>query len=322
MSTEHDKNKVTIDDEKFIDALYAELEIELENAQEKEISTNSTDKLFTEQPSASLDQRILTAAHNAIDSTPKTIDLVGKKPSKIGKSRAWHVPLSLAASTVLVVSLVVNQGEESILPSRDIVPVPRTVQVEPALSNESVGGAERKMMAKGQSQKLAKQSTRQAKENASALLEAQKQRTMEVESKHNDDFSVEVLALQAVKSRENSMSPDKHVRGITTKEMATLKERSSASKLESTNPMLLLSLQQYQLYKEKNKQWLLRSESEQYYVIDVFATNQKTIQYKLLKKHFNINVLTRNLADVLVNSLTNEVEQKHSFKQIEALAEK
>ena len=98
MSTEHDKNKVTIDDEQFIAALYAELEMELEsaqkNTQQNELTTNPTDKLFTEQPSASLDQRILAAAHKAVDSSPKVIDLAGEKSSISRKT-------SLGSSTYL-----------------------------------------------------------------------------------------------------------------------------------------------------------------------------------------------------------------------------
>ena len=331
MSTEHDKNKVTIDDEQFIAALYAELETELEsaqkNTQQNELTTNPTDKLFTEQPSASLDQRILAAAHKAVDSKPKIIDLNGEKPSRNKKSRAWHVPLSLAASTVLVVSLVVNQGEESVLPNRDVMLAPRTVQAEQALSTKRIGIAERNVMAQGQSRDLAKQSSHQAKKNASTLIQesvhalAQVSAQPPVQSarKQKHGVAVEMPALPAFKTPPSRISPDEPVRRRASEETATLKEKSSFGKLEGSSPMPLLSLQQYQLFKKQNKKWFLRNESEQYYVIDVFDREQKATQYKLLKIHFNINVLTRNTAGDHVSSLANDIEHKHSFEQIEVL---
>ncbi|MCJ8295804.1 MAG: hypothetical protein MJK15_15480 [Colwellia sp.] len=338
MSTEHDKNKVTIDDEQFIAALYAELEMELEsaqkNTQQNELTTNPTDKLFTEQPSASLDQRILAAAHKAVDSKPKIIDLNGEKPSRNKKSRAWHVPLSLAASTVLVVSLVVNQGEESVLPNRDVMLAPRTVQAEQALSTKRVGIAERNVMAQGQSRDLAKQSSHQAKKNANTLIQESVQNLAQVPAyipaqapvqaaKNQDhEVAVEMLSLPAIKVPQHGVSPDIQVRRIASEEMARLKEKSPASKLEGSSPMLLLSLQKYQLYKEQNKLWLLLNENEQHYLIDVFDSEQKTTQYKLLKKHFNIKTLTRNVAGELVSRLENDIEDKHSFEQIEVLDEK
>lgn len=330
MSTEHDKNKVFIDDEKFIDALYAELETELDNAQEKGLTTNPSDKLFTEHPSASLDQRILAAAHKAVDSSPKAIDLVGKTPSKIGKARAWHVPLSLAASTVLVVSLVVNQGEESVLPNADIMLAPIAVQAEQALSTKRVGIAERDVMAQGQSREFAKQNSHQANENANtqvqksvqAIKRGPAQPPVPSARKEKHEVEVAMVAPQAVNAPENSVSTDKRARTITRDKMTALHKKSLASKLASLSTLPLLSLQQYQLYKEQKKQWLLRHESEQYYLIDVFASKQKTTQYKLSKKYFYIKPLARDLADGLVSSLANDIEHRHSFEQIEALTEK
>lgn len=327
MSTEHDKNKVTIDDEQFIAALYAELETKLESAQKNELTTNPSDSRFTEQPSESLDQRILAAAHKAVDSSPKVIDLAGEKSSIIRNSRAWHVPFGLAASTVLVVSLVVNQGEESVLPNRDVMLAPRTVQAEQALSTKRVGIAERNVMAQGQSRDLAKQSSHQAKKNASTLIEesvhalaqVSAQPPVQAARKQEHKVAVEMPALPDFKAPPSRISPDEQVRRIASEEMATLKEKSSFSKLEGSIPMILLSLQQYQLFKKQNKQWFLRNESEQYYVIDVFDSEQKATQYKLLKKHFNINVLTRNTAGDHVSSLANDIEHKHSFEQIEVL---
>lgn len=327
MSTKHDKNKVTIDDEQFIDALYAELETEIENelknTQQNELTTNPSDSLFTEQPSESLDQSILAAAHKAVDSSSKVIDLAGEKSSIIRRARAWHVPLSLAASTVLVVSLVVNQGEESLLPNRDIMLAPRTVQAEHTLGNESTGIAERKVMAQGQSRDLDKQSNRQANKNANtsiqALAQPPVQATIKAARKQEHEVAVEMPALPAFKAPPSRISPDEQVRRIASEEMATLKEKSSSSKFEGSSPIPLLSLQQYQLYKKQNKQWLLRYESEQYYVIDVFDSEQKASQYMLLKKYFNINVLTRNTAGDHVSSLANDIEHKHSFELIEVL---
>ncbi len=330
MSTEHDKNKVTIDDEKFIDALYAELEMELEsaqkNTQQSELTTEPTEKLFTEQPSASLDQRILAAAHKAVDSSPKAIGLAGEKSSKIRKSRAWHVPLSLAASTVLVVSLVVNQGEESVLPNGDIMLEPITVHAEQALSTKRVGIAERNVMAQGQSREFAMQSSHQAKKNANPLIQESvqvaKRAPVYVARKNEHEVADAMVALQAVQAPENSISSDKRTRAITREEMTVLQEKSSASKLAGLNTVPLLSLQQYQLYKKQNQQWLLRNESEQYYLIDVFASKQKVTQYKLLKKHFIIKPLAINLTDGPVSSLVNDLEHKHLFEQIKVLAEK
>lgn len=331
MSTEHDKNKVFIDDEKVIAALYAELETELENAQENELTTTTpTDKLFSEQPSESLDQRILAAAHKAVESNPKVIDLAGEKSSLIRKSRAWYVPLSLAASMVLVVSLVVNQGEQSVLPNRDVMFEPSTVQIEQSLSNESVGIVERKVMAQGQSRDLANKDSRQAMKNAKRSVQnlAQvpahipAQAPIQAAKSQDHEVAVEMFALPAIKAPQHGVSPEIQVRSITSEEIASLEEKSSESTLKGSSPMPLLSLQQYQLYKEQNKQWLLLNESEQYYLIDVFDSEQKLTQYKLLKKYFYISDLTIGLAGDLVSNLAKDIEHKHSFDQIEVLDEK
>jgi hypothetical protein len=326
MSTEYDKNKVINDDEKFIDALYAQLESEVENTQGDDLTINPNARLFSEQPSELLDQSILAAAHKSVESSPKAIDVTSEKLSKTNKSRAWHVPFGLAASTILVVTLLVNQGEESVLPNRNVMFAPSSVQIENTKRNESAGMTKRQMTAEGKGRELAKQGSRQTLKSTHRAVEdlakLSAPNLVQAVNKQDDKATVEVLPLQATKAAQYDVLSDIEVQSLAGEQMAELEEKSTGSKFESSNPMPLLSLQQYQLYKQQKKQWRFHKESEQYYVIDVFGNELEATQYKLPKKYFNINGLCSTLVKGTVESLANDTAHKHSFEQIEVLDEK
>jgi hypothetical protein len=330
MSIEYDKNNVINDDDKFIDALYAQVEAEVEdtlkNTQGDDLTTNPNSRLFSEQPSESLDQSILAAAHKSVESSPKAINITSEKLTKINKSRAWHVPFGLAASTVLVVTLLVNQGEESVLPNSDVMFAPSSVQIENTLSNESAGMTKKQMTPQGKSRELAKQGSRQALKSTHRSVEDLAKLSapilVQAVNKQDDKATVEMSPLHATKAAQYDASSDIEVQSLAGEQMASLEEKSTVSKFEGSNSISLLSLQQYQLYKQQKKQWRFRQESEQYYVIDVFGNESEATQYKLSKKYFYINRLTIISVKGFVGDLANDTTDKYSFEQIVVFDEK
>jgi len=303
MSNEQDKNKVTIDDEKFINELYAELNSELKNS--------SDDNSFNEQPSESLDQSILAVAHKAVGSCPKVVEESIDKSPRAKKSRAWHVPLSLAASTVLVVSLVVNQGEKSILPNEPSMSEPvaaqADMQYERAVNTKGQATSEIKIMAQSKKRELAKQRTRQDEKMGSAA--AQLAKIKPVQAKVKTQIYTELLSAEENVMADSMLAQAEHTQPAMNESVASLNEQLPASKRAENIVIPLLSYQQYLLFKEQDNQWSLLKETEDSYLISVYIKSHVN-QYKLLKKDFNIN------------GLLSDVETKFLFEQITLLNKK
>ena len=293
MSTEQDKNKAIIDDEKFINGLYAEFENEL---------TNSPD----EKPSKSLDQRILAASHQAVGSSSKAAKTKGEKSPSVKKSRAWHVPLSLAASTVLVVSLVVNQGEESQLLKEPTMSEPIVVQSEMqykrAARTNSKDASERKIMAEGKNREFVKQRNRQPENMASAPVQFAKQKAIKAD--------IELFSVEEDASVSSKLAQGDYAYAVVDNSDVSLEKKLSASSLAENSIIPWLSYPQYLLYREQNSQCSLLEETEGYYLISVYIAESNVSQYKLKKKEFNII------------SLPSDTRDKFLFEQIKLLNKK
>jgi hypothetical protein len=290
MSTEQDKNKTMIDDEKFINELYAELENDL---------TNFPD----EQPSESLDQSILAASRQAIGSNPKAEKTKTEKPSGVKKSRVWHVPFSLAASTVLVVSLVVNQGEESQLPKEPAISEPIVIQsnmqYNRAVSTKSEAISEKKMMAEVKRRKFAKQEIRQPEKMTITPVQLAKKKSIKAD--------IELFALAEEVFVRSELVQSDYAPTVVNKSNSGLKRQSPAHRLSQNFIIPWLSYQQYLSFREQNSQCSLLEETEGYYLISIYIAESNFSQYKLKKKEFNII------------SLPNDTETKFLFEQIKLL---
>jgi len=119
MSNKSDENKISAQDEAFIDSLYAELKAE------------------NEQPSELLDQRIISAAKKAISTKPQqktqSSTKVKSTINKIQIKPVWYVSLASAASVFLVVSLVINQ-----VVIENVAQEPVSIQSEPLFEEKAV----------------------------------------------------------------------------------------------------------------------------------------------------------------------------------------
>jgi hypothetical protein len=294
MSTEQDNNKVAIDDEKFINELYTELEDELTNASD-------------EQPSESLDQSILAAAHKAVDSKPKTTRTRVEKSPKVKKTRTWHVPLSLAASTVLVVSLVVNQGEEPVLPKELTIPeqpevIQSDMQVKPTVGAKKPPTPKRKVMGEGRIRETSKRMNQQVAKAGSVPAQQIKKKSMKAE--------VEILSIEESNLVNNELAQDTYAPKFNNEKEISSNNELYASSFANSSIIPWLSTQQYMLYREGNNQCTLLEESEEYYLISVHITESEVSQYKLMKKEFNIS------------SLPSEASGKFLFDKIKLLSNK
>ena len=287
MSAEQNNDKAITDDEKFINGLYAELASELAN-------------LPDEQPSELLDERILVAAYQAVDLRPKTVKTSVEKLPKVKKSRAWHIPLSLAASTVLVVSLVVNQREAPLLPKESTLSEPVVVQsdmqYERVVSINGQAVPERKIMIKNKGLELTKQRNRQVEKMANVPIRLANKNAANTES---ELFS----AAEGATAASQLMQTD-HALADVNSNYAGLKKQLSASRLAENSIIPWLSPQQYLSYRELNNQCKLLNDTEGYYLIGVYIAEKAIKQYKLKKPEFNIIRLSK------------EAESKFLFEQI------
>lgn len=272
MSTEKDENKALQDDEKFINELYAELENELSSA-------------ASEQPSKSFDESILAAAHNAVAIGSNATKSTVEKLPEVDKSRPWYVPISLAASTLLVVSLVVNQGGD-IFPNDTIQP--ESIAVQADVEPEHVVATEKQRMSKrsfmAERKELIKGKARQADKMA---------RMPSLMTKQESDIAESGLAAMTNDSLQGSLQ-------------ASLQD--SLDRKEAQIPRL--SNQQYLHFKKQSFLWSLHKELNDDYLINVFSDKNIVVQYKLSKEEF------------LISDMLDGESHKLSFEQITPLNKK
>lgn len=276
MSTEQDKNKAMLDDEKFIDDLYAQLEKETIN-----------DDTSNECPSNALDNKILAAAHKSVSAKPKVVAIereADKKVKKDNKPRAWYISAGLAASTVLAVSLVINQSDEVFIssqPDMEIMSLSDEVIVNEPVAIE----AEALVLpakAKHQKASLAK------KEQISLLRSRQAEKSMR--------------AASPIKPQ----NPSNNIAGFamadtTVMSVQQIAEENEGKKFDDT-PWLTTA--QYQLFLKQKYLWSSIQESDSAYLLDIYKNDEQIVQYRLSKATFTIT------------DFANANKKKYPFQQI------
>ncbi len=277
MSTEHNEEKSqdkATADEKFIKELYAELE-------------KGSDDLVAEQPSQALDESIISAAHQAASPNTTVIDIKAKKEDikqqkasqqKAEKSPAWHLPFSLAASTVLVMILFVNQGNEAIVPQSITVPEP----IITATEEESD-----MVFESSSSERSAVDSEYTGMNNSMAPLK------MKQAPKRAAIKRVASSPYQATENKQELMVPEiAMTQGIAKNSININKKQqmNRAASGSSVNLSLppLLSYQQYLLFKEQRLQWSLVVENKDDYLILVVIGDDKSEEYRIAKEKYTI----------------------------------
>lgn len=276
MSTEQDKDKTQMNDEKFIDELYAQLEEE-----------TATDEALSEHPSCALDNKILSAAHQSVNSTPKVVGLerkTDKSGKKNNKPRVWYTSVGLAASTLLAVSLVVNQGEEVLVSSQPdmeimslsdevIVNEPITIEAE-ALVLPAKAKHEKALLAK--------------KERMSLLRSRQAEKSM----------------LTAASSRQQALN--NNIAGFSMADTAAIPVQQLAQEKQGKKigDIPWLTTAQYQLFLQQKYSWSLISESDSAYMLDIYNGEERVEQYHLSKAKFTIT------------DFANNSDKKHLFQKI------
>lgn len=234
MKMNEQNDKTLAEDEAFIQSLYTQLE----------------DNQHVTAPSADLDQRILDVAHAAVDIKP-TSDIHDTMPTqriKKQKKMAWYYPVTMAASVLLVVSLVTRQFDptEVGLPSTQMNQ-DNSLRVLPTLENSS--------------NKVAKALV-QDKNNA---IIARKR----IEKEHSVALTTQP-PLYALSTQSSVATQNKNI-GLTAALLSVQQHKA-----------LQIQSRQQPLY------WLLKQESRHYYVIELFTTTTTSTLYRLSKSRFFI----------------------------------
>jgi hypothetical protein len=249
------------------------------------------------QPSELLDQRIINAAHKAINKSNKPIR---KNPIN------WYSTLATAASLTLVVSLVALQ-KDNILPNEhaDIIlkqdavvkePINRTSEIESFIEQEII--AERIDYQEQPSySSLSGQSSGTAAKQAKM---ANSERTLRAMQYKNQ--------IQLAKQKTATQK-------TTTQAMALSPAGMSLAEREQKHTIMSLSIKQFQQYTLLNKtlspkhQWLwsLHLESDAEYIIYI-AQDKQRLTYRLDKTSFKIIGTPQN--DLKELALKNKILPK------------
>jgi len=258
-------------DEAFIHALYDEISEEHQQG----------------QPSEILDQRILSAAHEAID--PRRAST--SKPIRKSKF-TWYSSLATAASLMLVVSLVLTQqgnillNDQSELMPEDNVSLPKESTEKfdySVLANQEV---------------LTEKSNFRTKANYSAKskdLPTYPKATLRAITK-------EKTAQQARYTRESKKKSVQQLMAAAPDNVQFIAKKELELKTEQEIKVIILTTEQFQQYTKLNKGlateqqwfWSIQSVNNEEYIIDIFQKNQIALRYSLNKTIFNIIDPTSN----------------------------
>ncbi|NQZ22134.1 MAG: hypothetical protein HRT53_08770 [Colwellia sp.] len=282
MSTNHTGNndkqtqKSTLQqqsNEAFIDELYDEVSQEQQS-----------------QPSELLDQRILSAAHKAINKSDK---------SKRNNHITWYSMLATAASITLVVSLVVLQ-QANILPNEqaDIILKKDLILKNPinAVSDIESFSVQEVIAEQIDYQEEASYSARSGQMANSVA--------------NNTKVAVNERTLRAMQYKQHSqLAKQKPVAQMVT--LAPVAGKFFAKigpALEKKQTIMSLSIKQFQQYTLSNKtldaknQWLwsLHSENDMAYIINIYQDKQQSLPYRLDKNSFKIIAIHQNDSNELL----------------------
>jgi len=250
-------------DEDFINELYNEMSEENQS-----------------QPSVILDQRIISAAHKAVDKTNK---------SKDNSNLKWYSSLATAASLTLVISLVVLQ-QSNILPNKQAnerlkqgIVLQKTMT--PISNNDSFVDQE----------VVAEQIDYQAPASYSAI---QSQMANSIANK-SKVATKEVIVHAMQYEQKTQLTEQKSAKRMIASPpviMQNFKRTEQANTQEDKVEIMNLSIKQFEQYQRSNKnsdsrsQWLwsFSSENDIEYIIDIFQNDQQPLQYRLDRAMFKI----------------------------------
>ena len=236
------------------------------------------------QPSELLDQRIINAAHKAVE-----------KPNNSRSNLKWYSSLATAASLTLVISLVVLQ-QSNIVPNEqanNMLKQGITLQKPMISSNDNESLADQEV--------VAEQMDYQALASYSAMP---------------NQMTNSIANTSKVTGTTKMATKERMVRITQYEKKAKLSKQKSAERMIAASPVFMahsnqleesttkedkteiidLSIQQLQQYillndnlnAEDQWVWSLESESDIEYIIDIFRNDEQYIQYRLNKAIFNI----------------------------------
>jgi hypothetical protein len=259
------------------------------------------------QPSELLDQRIISAAHKAINKSNKL---------EKNKNLKWYSTLATAASLTLVISLVVLQ-QSNILPNEhanNIFKEGIAIQKPMASISDNASFAEQEIVAEEidfqvQASYSAKPSqtptpitnnTKMAtKERMLRATQHEKQAHLTKQKSAEQMMALSPMFMPRLKKTESEIDKDKVQKDETETMYLSVKQLRKYTFLNKS------------LITENQWLWYLSSESDVEYIINIFQKNQQPLQYRLNKTIFNIVETTdqaltivtlnnRNLSDIMI----------------------
>ena len=265
---------------------------------------NEVSEVNQSQPSDILDQRIISAAHKAVNKTNK---------SKDNSNLKWYSTLATAASLTLVISLVVLQ-QSNILPNEQ--------------ANERL------------KQGIVLQKNMTPISNNDAFVD---QEVVAEQIDYQAPASYSTIPSQMANSIANKTkvatkvaTKETMVRAMQYEQKTQLTEQKTAKRMIASPPVIMqsfkrteqdkaqedkveiinLSIKQLEQYQRSNKKldsqnqwlWSFSSENVTEYIIDIFQENQQPLQYRLDKNLFNI-VGTSQMATKEVQFKNNELSK-------------
>lgn len=256
-------------DEAFINELYNEVSEEDQS-----------------QPSELLDQRIINAAHKAIDESNKP-----KKSSRL----KWYSSLATAASLTLVISLAVLQ-QSNILPNEqanNMLKQGVVLQKPMASTSDNESIADQKVVAEqiDYQAQLGYSAMPSQVENASATT-TKISNTIKVAAERKMVRATQYekkAQLSKQKSTERMMAESP----VFMTHSNQIEERKAKEEKTEIIDLSIKQLQQYILLNENlNAEdrwlWSFESENDIEYIIDIFRDEEQYIQYRLDKAIFKI----------------------------------
>ncbi len=250
-------------DEDFINELYNEVSEENKS-----------------QPSDILDQRIISAAHNAVNKTNK---------SKDNSNLKWYSSLATAASLTLVISLVVLQ-QSNILPNEQANErlkqgIVLQKNMTPISNNDAVFVQE--VVAEQIDYQAPASDSTIPRQMANSIANKTKVATKETMVRAMQ-YGQKTQLTEQITAKRMIASPPVIMQNFKRTEQANTQE----DKVEIMN----LSIKQFEQYQRSNKnsdsksQWLwsFLSENDIEYIIDIYQNDQQPLQYRLDRAIFKI----------------------------------
>ncbi len=261
MATNKVNEKELKQDQAFIQSLYDDLA--------EQNSEDGSQQLTDVQPSELLDKRILAAAHKAINSAPAASKNGAVKTvnSKTPKQAEWFYPATMAASVLLVVTIISHQFYNPNVQVFD-APLASTHSMskfDESQSDEMLSESEMPLLAAVQT---AEPSLKRSSAESAAKMESFKADKQIIKEKVSKQGAAKAKDSQTEKSREQ------------------LRSRALLTPIEmSFEQLKTLRAISYQnaLY------WILQQENADSYLIELFIVDQSPIYYRLNKNEFNID---------------------------------